>query len=80
MKDYTLIYNLYLANVIDRHLKICEKEKIWRDVFGFFSPKNDFTEKLVGERDFAQFPHFVACTHSVEKWKIWSHRKNISSN
>ena len=57
MKDYTLIYNLYLANVIDRHLKICEKEKIWRDVFGFFSPKNDFTEKLVGERDFAQFPH-----------------------
>ena len=34
------------------------KKRKFEEIY-FFFPKNDFTEKLVGERDFAQFPHYI---------------------
>ena len=51
------------------------KRAFLKRVFCFFL-KNSFTEKSVGERDFAQFPHCATLWHCTWNWKNAIFREN----
>ena len=51
------------------------KRAFWIEFFCFFL-KNSFTEKSVGERDFAQFPHCATLWHCTWNWKNAIFREN----